>query len=217
MSDSFLPQRSLRFDGGYWGAVKAALDGWWREIFMLTGFNLMWTISLFTLFALPPATAALFFVTRRVLEGDPFIHLSTVVEPIRRYWRAAWAWAIVVFAIAGVASANLWMYQDAPGVFWTVMRWFWATVLVVWGALNLFFWPLWFAQDEAHRTLRGTWRNCVAFLAANPLPVLLTTLLVLVLGAASVLTGVLLGVIFMVWVALLANAVLAAYLPREGV
>ncbi|MGH2542723.1 MAG: DUF624 domain-containing protein, partial [Ardenticatenaceae bacterium] len=208
------PLEPLRIEGGSVGTVRAALSGWWREIFILTGLNLLWTITLFTVIALPPATAAIFFVARRVLEGDPFVGWETFAQPIRRYWAAAWRWGIVFFLVAGVAATNLWLYQDALGTIWDFLRWVWATILVVWVSLNLFFWPLWFAEEPAQRTLRATWRNCVAFLAANPLPALFVTIIVLLLGTLSFLTGIPLGILFMVWTALLATATLAAYLPR---
>ena len=82
----------------------------------------------------------------------------------------------------GVAAANLWIYRDAPGTVWTILRWVWATLLVLWVILNLFFWPFWFAEDEAHRTLRTTWRNALAFVSANPFPALFVAVIVFLLG-----------------------------------
>ena len=197
------------------GALRAALGGWWREIFVLTGLNLVWTLAAFSIVALPPATAAMFYVARQVLAKDGFVNWQSFWEPFRRYWPAAWAWGLVFFGLAGVAASNLWIYRDAPGSGWTVLRWVWATLLVVWVILNLFFWPLWFAEDEAHRTLRTTWRNTLAFLSAKPSAALFVTLVVLLLGFVSFLYGVPLGVLFMSWTALLATATLAAYLPEE--
>ncbi|MBA2338107.1 MAG: DUF624 domain-containing protein [Acidimicrobiia bacterium] len=196
------------------GALRAALAGWWREIFVLTGLNLLWTLAAFSIVALPPATAAMFYVARQVLANDFFTSWHTFWQPFRRYWWAAWRWGFVFFALAGIATANLWIYRDFVGPVWTILRWVWATFLIAWVILNLFFWPLWFVEEEAHRTLRATWRNALAFVAANPLPALVVTLVVVLLGAASLLFGVPLGVLFMSWTALLATATLAAYLPR---
>lgn len=207
--------RPLRINGGMFGALRASLRGWWREIFVLTGLNLFWTLAAFSIVALPPATVAMFYVARQVLANDYFINWQTFWQPFRRYWLAAWGWGLVFFALAGVAAANLWFYRDAPGAVLTILRWVWATFLVVWVILNLFFWPFWFAEDEAHRTLRTTWRNTLSFLSANPLPALFVTLIVFLLGTASFFFGVPLGVLFMSWTALLATATLAAYLPRE--
>ncbi len=205
----------LRLDGGLLGALRAALGGWWREVFVLTALNLLWVIAFFSVILMPPATAAMFYVARRVLAGDPFVGWHSFAEPIRRHWRAALRWGLIVFLVGGVAAANLWLYRDAPGWGWRTMRWVWATILVLWLALNLFFWPFWFAEDGAHRTLRVTWRNAAAFLATHPLPALLVTVLVLLLGGASVVLGAPLGLLFMAWTALLATATLAAHLPRE--
>lgn len=207
--------RPLRIKGGIFGALRAASGGWWREVFVLTGLNLLWTLAAFSIVALPPATAAMFYVARQVLANDNFINWQTFWQPVRRYSWAAWRWGLVFFALAGVAAGNLWFYRNAPGTVWTILRWVWATLLVIWVILNLFFWPFWFAEDEAHRTLRTTWRNTLAFLSANPFPALFVTLIVCLLGTASFLYGVPLGVLFMSWTALLATATLAAYLPRE--
>lgn len=205
----------LRIKRGIFGALRAALGGWWREVFVLTGLNLLWTLAAFSIVALPPATAAMFYVARQVLANDSFINWQTFWQPFRRYSWAAWRWGLVFFALAGVAAGNLWFYRDAPGTVWTILRWVWATLLVVWVILNLFFWPFWFAEDEAHRTLRTTWRNALAFVTANPFPALFVAVIVFLLGTASFLFGVPLGVLFMSWTALLATATLAAYLPRE--
>ena len=205
----------LRIKGGIPGALRAVLRGWWREIFVLTGLNLVWTLAAFSIVALPPATAAMFYVARHVLANDGFINWQSFWHPFRRYWRAAWGWGLVAFGLGGVAAANLWTYRDAPGTSWTILRSVWATFLVVWVVLNLFFWPFWFAEDEEHRTLGTTWRNSLAFLSAHPLPALFVTVIVLVLGFVSFLYGVPLGVLFMTWTALLATATLAAYLPAE--
>ncbi|CAN5719165.1 hypothetical protein BH18ACT6_BH18ACT6_13560 [soil metagenome] len=207
--------RALRIKGGIFGALRASLQAWWREIFVLTGLNLLWTLAAFSIVALPPATAAMFYVARQVLANDHFISWQTFWQPLRRYWWDAWRWGLVFFALAGVAASNLWLYRDAPGTFWTILRWVWATLVVVWVILNLFFWPFWFAEDEAHRRVRTTWRNALAFVSANPFPALVVTLFVILLGTASFLFGVPLGVLFMSWTALFATATLAAYLPRE--
>lgn len=208
--------RPLRIKGGIFGALRATLGGWWREVFVLTGFNLLWAIATFSIVALPPATAAMFYVARQVLANDSFINWQTFWQPFRRYSLAAWRWGLVFFALAGVAAGNLWFYRDGPGPVWTILRWVWAILLVVWVILNLFFWPFWFAEDEAHRALRTTWRNALTFVLANTFPALFVTVIVFLLGTASFLFGVPLGVLFMSWTALLATATLAAYLPREG-
>jgi uncharacterized membrane protein YesL len=205
----------LRIRGGIFGAIRAALGGWWREIFLLTGLNLVWVLAFFTVIALPPATVAIFFVARQVLTGDYLIGWQTFWQPFRRYFIASWTWALIFFVIAGVAMANIWSYLDAPGALWTVMRFLWVTMLLIWVTMNLFFWPFWFAQEPEYRTLRATWRNTFTFLVANPAAALLSTLLVLLLSAASFLTGVPLGTLFMVWTALLATAMLAAHLPPQ--
>lgn len=207
--------RPLRIEGGVFAALRAALGGWWREIFLLTGLNLLWTLAAFSIVALPPATAAMFYVARQVLAND-LVNWQTFWQPFRRYWLAAWRWGLLFFPLAGVAAWNLWFYRDVPGSMWTILRWVWATLLVVWVILNLFFWAFWFAEDEEYRTLRTTWRNTLSFLSANPFPALFVTVIVFILGTASFLFGIPLGVLFMSWTALLANATLAAYLPKSG-
>ncbi len=157
----------------------------------------------------------MFYVARQVLVNDYFTGWQTFWVPLRRYWWVAWRWGLVFFALAGIAAANLWIYRDSLGPVAAMLRWVWATFLIVWVMLNLFFWPLWFVEDEAHRTVLATWRNALAFVSANPFPAFLVTLIVLLLGTASFLFGVPLGVLFMNWTALLATATLAAYLPRD--
>ncbi|MCB0076003.1 MAG: hypothetical protein KDD73_01190 [Anaerolineales bacterium] len=205
--------RPLRLPDGVRGALQAAVEGWWREIFVLTALNIVWAITLFTVVLAPISTAALIFVARRVLQRDPFVGWAMFLAAARRNAWPALRWGIVVMLIGGVTAANLWLYREAAGPSWAILRWIWTTIGVVWAALNLFFWPFWFAQEEGFRSLRTTWQNCFAFLLQNPAAAFLTMLLILALGIGSVLTGVLLGVLFMAATALITTAMVAAHLP----
>ena len=208
--------RPLRLPGGTWGAIRAALSGWWDKLALLTGLNILWAVALFTVVAAPPVTAALFYVARRVLEGDPFVGWESFTAALRATIGPAWRWALALVAAAAITLLNLWFYRDAPGLLWAALRGAWAMILLLWGTVNLFFWPIWFAQEPPYRTLRMTWRNALAFVALKPLPSLLAFFLTLLLATVAGLTGFLLGALFMVWTALLATATLAAQLPPVG-
>lgn len=213
--DSLSLSPALRIKGGFLGALSAAFRGWWREIFWLTSANMLWTLALFTIIALPPATAAIFYMARQVLREDYFVGWQTFWQPFRRYWQAAWRWGAIFLLVVVLLVSNLWFYQGSTGIVWRLLRWGWATILVLWLMLNLFFWPLWFVQEESYRTLRITWRNSLVFMSTNPLPLLFLTPIIFLLTTISFLFGIPLGIIFIAWTALLTTATLAAYLPDE--
>jgi hypothetical protein len=64
----------------------------------------------------------------------------------------------------GVAAFNLLAYAEAAGV-WNALRMVWVVALVLWGSLNLFYWPFWLAQDD--KSMWNTYANCGRFFAAE--------------------------------------------------
>ena len=206
----------LRVQGGFGGALRTTLRGWWEERYVLIFLNILWTMALVTVVALPPFTAALFAVAREAIQGQ-YVEWHSFSRPFRRYFKVAWAWGAAFFPIVAIALANLWLYRGAMGALWTALRWVWFIVLLAWTMVNLFFWPFWFAQEPMHRTLRTTWRNSLTFVVANPIPVILAVLtgLFVYTMVPRALFIVLFFLTLITWTALFATAVVAAYLPQQ--
>lgn len=173
---------------------------WWDEWFIFTVLNIGWLLAQLLIVTGPPATAVIFAMSRRSMAGDFWDHRDVWSAFLRLFW-PAWRWAALNLVVIGVAVFNLLAYEANDGSIWRWLRFVWVVALVIWGSLNLFYWPFWLAQSD--KSIRTTYANCGRFLLLNlwqaPLLVLFCTLLALV----SVLTTLPFSLALVVWLALL--------------
>jgi uncharacterized membrane protein YesL len=191
-----------------------ALRVWWREVYLLTFFNLAWLVLQLPIVTGPPATAAMYAIARRIAD-DELLTPRHGWDALRHMFLPAWKWGAVNLAIVIVTVFNFWAYQNATGPGWTVLRLAWATIALGWFAGNLFYWPFWLAQDD--RSMRTTWRNSFLFVAKRPGLALTLTLLSAVLIAASLATTLPLATLLMAWLALLGVLAVNEELRRDPI
>lgn len=175
---------------------------WWDQWFILTLLNIGWFVAQLLLVTGPPATAVLYTMTRRTVDGD-FWDQREVWAAFRRLFWPAWRWGVLNAVVIGVAAFNLLAYDPAAGGVWRLLRAVWIGGLVVWGSLNLFYWPFWLAQ--ADKSMRTTYANCGRFLLLHVWPAPLLVAFCAALTVASVLTTLPFTLALMVWLALLAE------------
>lgn len=173
---------------------------WWEQWFILTILNIGWFLAQMLVITGPPATAVLYAMTRRTVDGD-FWDQRDVWGAFRRLFWPAWRWGVVNAVVIGLAAFNLLAYES-EGV-WRLLRVVWIGGLVVWGSLNLFYWPFWLAQ--ADKSMRTTYANCGRFLLLNVWQGPLLVLVCVALAVVSVVTTLPFTLALMVWLALLAE------------
>lgn len=180
--------------------VARAVELWWRELLLLTLFNIAWFALQIPIITGPPATAAMYLITRRVIDGE-------ILEPrhgwiaLRHVFFPAIQWGVVNVIVFGVAIANFLIYQDELGLGWTMLRLVWGTITLGWFAINLYYWPFWLSQED--RSLITALRNGLLFMARRPGLALTMTLISAALIIVSVLTTLPLVTILVVWLALM--------------
>lgn len=182
------------------GIVTKALRLWWDQWFILTILNIGWLLAQLLVVTGPPATAVLYAMSRRTLDGD-FWDQSDVWHAFRTLFWPAWRWALINGVIVGVAVFNLLSYPDASEGVLRLLRPLWIGVLLLWGSLNLFYWPFWLEQEDT--SMRNTYANCGRFLLLNLLPtgvLLLLCILLVVISIAAILP---LSLALMTWLALI--------------
>ena len=180
------------------GVIGRSLRIWWDQWFILTILHIGWLIAQLLVVTGPPATAVLYAMTRRTVDGD-FWDQRDAWAVFRRLFWPAWRWAALNGVLIGVAAFNLLVYEGAGG--WRLLRGVWIAALLVWGSLNLFYWPFWLAQ--ADKSMRTTYANCGRFLLLNVWQGPLLVAFCAVLTAVSVLTTLPFSLALMVWLALL--------------
>lgn len=182
--------------------LAAATRRFWDEYISALVLSSVWLLAQVLVVSGPPATAALFAMSRATHDGQ-YWSAADAWAAFREHFWAAWRWGLPNLLVLGLGLYNLSVFWNVPGGLWTGLRWLWAAALLTWLALNLFYWPFYFAA--ADRSLRNTYANCARFWLLHPATAALLALVALVVGIAGVSTllPVVLGAAF--WLALVAE------------
>lgn len=199
------------------GVIGQAFKLWWDEWFLFTVLHIGWFLAQFLIVTGPPATAVLYAMVQRSMDGEYWDHRE-VWSAFRSLFWPAWRWAGLNLVVGGVVAFNLLVYRADAGGIWPLLRVVWIAALVLWGSLNLFYWPFWLAQSD--KSIRTTFANCGRFLLLNIWQAPLLVFACLVLTIVSVLTTLPFTLALFVWLALVAGLAvrqsMSAMLPEPG-
>ena len=181
--------------------LSAATRRAWDEYISVLLLSAAWLLAQVLVIPGPPATAALFAMTRATYDGT-FWSAADAWAAFRAHFWPAWRWGLPNLLVIGIGLYNISVFWNVPGI-WAGLRWLWLAALLVWLGLNLFYWPFYLAS--ADRSWRNTYANCARFWLLHPLAaaVLLAVALVVGVVAVSTLVPVVLGAVF--WLALVAE------------
>lgn len=180
--------------------VAAAFRHWWNGFLLLILFNIVWLLLQLPIVTGPPATAAMYCIARRMVDGD-------LVEPrhgsqaLRQMAIPGLKWGAVNLLVVAAVTTNFWAYRDYFGTGWTILRIGWGTVGLGWFVVNLFYWPFWLSQKD--RSMKTTFRNSALFVARRPALGLSISLISALLIVVGILTTLPLASALMSWVALI--------------
>ena len=152
-------ERRVRTPGPLRLAFTRAVHDWYYGLIPFGVMNLLWLVSVLTVVAGPPATAAMLAVARDAVAGvtdDPGHFFSYV----RRFFWRAWGLGLITFLgsvilvtdmffYAGLVSGN--SFLSSMGVFFLLY------VLIVWIEFLLIAWPL--SVDRPNMRVRDVLRN----------------------------------------------------------
>ncbi len=176
--------------------LPRAIALWWREFAFLIVLNFIWLLCQLTVVLGGPATAALVYVARRVVDHE-LIGLDDFWQGVRHNFGAGLKWAIAQIFVYGVLGFNLWYYGGRTGLAVLSLRYAWTIMALVWFAINLYFWPLHF--EQADQRFRTTLSNSTKMAFLNPNETIVYTIVAFVLIVACSGTGVLLGAVLGAW------------------
>lgn len=176
-----------------------AVRAWWQELLFLLLLNVVWLAAQFTIVLGPPATAALYAIARQIVDRE-LVGPADVWQAVRVHFSAAWIWGAAQILVYGVLSYNLAYYAGRGGLGFLTLRYAWTLMLVAWFAINLYYWPLYFAQTD--RRFMTTLSNAARMALLNPGFTLLYAVLTLLFITGSVLTAFFLGAVLGTWLAL---------------
>ena len=172
---------------------------WWRELLFLLVLNFVWLLAQATVIFAAPATAALVAVAARVADEE-LVDFGDFWHALRANFGRAWVWGLAQLIVYGVLGFNLWYYRGSESMVALALRYAWTLLALVWFAINLYFWPL--NTEQADRRFTTTLANAAKMALLNPGFTVLYALLALALIAVSTLSGLLLGAVLAMWLAL---------------
>jgi uncharacterized membrane protein YesL len=137
--------------------VLARAGGELRYNGLTLGFyNLVWFVASLPVITLPPATAALYAVTREI----SYRRSVTVGEfwgAMRTYWWVSWRWALLNAVAAGIIFANLTFYRYLENVCGLPLLVLWIGITLVWIVVQLYCFPT--LLEQIQPSLRTALRN----------------------------------------------------------
>ncbi len=174
-----------------------ALRRWWDEYISVLLISALWLPAQVLIIPGPPATATLFALARRTYDGE-YWNARDAWATFKALFVPAWLWALPNIAVIGLALYNISTFWNVPGGVWSGLRLLWVAGLLVWLALNLFYWPFWLAA--ADKSMRNTYANCARFWLLHPGAAFILFLVCLIAGAVSLpfALPLVLGIVFLI-------------------
>ena len=158
--------------------------------------NFIWLICQLTVVLGGPATAALVYVARRVVDEE-LIGLDDFWHGLTHNFTAAIKWSLAQILVYGVLGFNLWHYAGQSGLAVLSLRYAWTIMALIWFAINMYYWPLHF--EQADQRFRTTITNATKMAFLNPNATIIYALAALVLIVFCVGTGAFLGFVLGAW------------------
>lgn len=152
----------------------------------LVVYNILWFFISVPVITAPPATAALYAITRemgyrRRVEWHDFFHF------MRQYFWVAWRWGLLNLAAVGIYAANLLFYGqfDPPVDF--LGRGFWTAAFLLWLLVQMYCFPVLLEQEKPH--LRSALRNALVLILRHTAYTLTFALVAAAFIVASVMVA----------------------------
>jgi uncharacterized membrane protein YesL len=180
-------------------ALRRTWDEWISAILI----SCLWLLAQLLIVTGPPATATLFAMARRTYDGE-YWSAADAWATFRALFGPAWLWGLPNIVVIGLSLYNISTFWSVPGGMWSGLRIIWLIGLLVWLALNLFYWPFYLAAED--RSLRNTFTNSARFWLLHPGTALVLFVVCLALGVVALPFALptVLGVPF--WIAMVAES-----------
>lgn len=148
-----------------WSVAINALRDLWEDLWSAAVCNLIWLVCQVSVFAGPPATLALFYYTNRLAHGE-VADLRDFLEGLRRYWKPAWKWGIIHFALVTLLVGDyLLTGKISQSNFARWAQGFYLCLLVFWLLFQVY--VLSFLVEQEHPSLRLAFQNAAVLVRSN--------------------------------------------------
>ena len=144
--------------------------------------NLLWFLLTIPVVTAPPAAAGLYYATNQVAY-EKTINWRTFFEGFRTHFWMSWRWALMVVLGTVLILSNIWFYRGFEAQWSVWLQSFFMGLLVLWGLLNLYTFPLLLEQSD--RRLVIALRNSLVLYIRRPLFSLGAAALIILLAYLS--------------------------------
>lgn len=133
---------------------------------LLIGCNLIWFFCCLPIITAPPATAALYAITREIgyrrnmSWRDFFGYMG-------QYFFLGWRWGILNLAAVFIVLLNIWFYDNLALPIALFLRWLWIAIGIIWLIIQQYCFPL-ILEQEKPRVFLAT-RNALVLCLRHPL------------------------------------------------
>ena len=145
--------------------------------------NIVWFFSSALIITAPPATAALYAITREFGFGNR-VDWQDFFRLMRRYFWTGWRWGLLNILAVLIYGANLLFYTNQQPPFNLLGRGIWTSAFLMWIITQMYCFPVLLEQERP--VVRIAVRNAFVLVLRHPIFTLICTLITVVLVLASV-------------------------------
>jgi uncharacterized membrane protein YesL len=167
-----------------WRTVLWAVVDVRDDLADLVVYNLLWFFCCLPLVTAPPATAALYAVTREMVYRQD-VEWRSFFRAFKEYAWVGWRFGLVNLAALLIVLMNFWFYGYFVQPFRALLTSLWVGIALIWTMIQLYCFPVLLEQED--RKVRQALWNALALCVRHPLFTLVYLLVTVVLLAYSVL------------------------------
>jgi len=112
-------------------------------------YNLLWFFSSLPIITFPPATAAMYVITRKIGYRES-VDWRMFFTALITYFVVAWRWAVLNLAVLGIIGLNLWFYSSFSSLVGLVLTAFWVGLAFIWIMIQMYCFPVLLEQEYPH-------------------------------------------------------------------
>jgi uncharacterized membrane protein YesL len=127
--------------------------------------NVLWVLSSVLIVTAPPATAALYALTREIGYRRP-VGWRDFAQAIKTHFFAGWRWVLLNAVAAGIIFANLTFYSYMDHTIGLLLIGLWLGLAFVWIVVQMYCFPV--LLEQVRPTVRTALRNAAVLSLRHP-------------------------------------------------
>jgi len=127
--------------------------------------NVLWVISSALIVTAPPATAALYAITREIGYRRP-VGWRDFVRALKTHFFVGWRWVLLNAVAAGIIFVNLIFYSNMDSSLGLILIGLWLGLTFVWLVVQMYCFPV--LLEQVQPSVRNALRNAAVLSLRHP-------------------------------------------------